>query len=149
VSKENINYEEYYKGFYKIWERSISDALEMWKKRPSQGGNEAGEKTQDFDSVTYYKKFYETWEKTTSEALEKWVNSPLFASNMGKIIEKSSELKKNFDEVVEKGLKNMNIPSKGDIDRILNSINKIEEKINDLTDMVDELKIANKKRSRK
>src|SRR3972149_8255055 len=91
-----------------------------------------------FDYTEHYKKFYETWEKTMSEVLEKWVNSPLFAANIGKAVEKSSEFKKYFDEAVEKTLKNMRFPTKGDIDRVLASINNLEAKVNDLLDKVDD-----------
>jgi hypothetical protein len=67
---------------------------------------------------------------------------------MGKFVEKSSELKKYFDEIVEKSLKNLRLPSKNDIDRIHSSINTIEAKINDLSEMVEELK-SSKKPSKK
>ena len=70
--------------------------------------------------------------------METWVNSPLFASNIGKAVEKSSEIKKYFDEVVEKTLKNMRFPSKSDIDRVLSSINNLEAKMNDLSDKIDD-----------
>jgi hypothetical protein len=148
VSNEDIEYGEYYKRFYDIWEKSMLEALNIWKKNLDKNIKNEGGKSTDFDTVEYYKKFYETWEKTTSEALEKYINSPLFALNMGKFVEKSSELKKYFDEIVEKSLKNLRLPSKNDIDRIHSSINTIEAKINDLSEMVEELK-SSKKPSKK
>jgi hypothetical protein len=149
VSNEDIEYGEYYKRFYDIWEKSMLEALDMWKKNLGKKIENEGDKSTDFNTVEYYKKFYETWEKTTSEALEKYINSPLFALNIGKAVEKSSELKKYFDEVVEKSLKNLRLPSKNDIDRIHSAINTIEAKINDLSDMVEELrssKISSKRK---
>ena len=140
MTDENLEYGEYYKRFYEIWEKSMSEALDIWTKNLDKSVKNEGDKPIDFSSVEYYKKFYETWEKSTSEALEKYINSPLFALNIGKAIEKSSELKKYFDEVVEKSLKNVRLPSKNDVDRIHNAINGIEAKINDLSDMVEELK---------
>lgn len=140
MTDENMEYGEYYKRFYEIWEKSMSEALDIWRKNLDKNIKNEGDKPIDFSSVEYYKKFYETWEKSTSEALEKYINSPLFALNIGKAIEKSSELKKFFDEVVEKSLKNVRLPSKNDIERIHNAINGIEAKINDLSDMVEELK---------
>jgi len=140
VTDENMEYGTYYKRFYEIWEKSMSEALDIWRKNLDKSVKNEGGKPIDFSNVEYYKKFYETWEKSTSEALEKYINSPLFALSIGKAIEKSSELKKYFDEVVEKSLKNVRLPSKNDTDRIHNAINGIEAKINDLSDMVEELK---------
>jgi Poly(R)-hydroxyalkanoic acid synthase subunit (PHA_synth_III_E) len=148
VSEENTEYGEYYKRFYEIWEKSMSEALDIWRKNLDKNIENEDDKPIDFTNIEYYKKFYETWEKSTSEALEKYINSPLFALNVGKAIEKSSELKKYFDEIVEKSLKNVRLPSKSDIDRIHNAINGIEAKINDLSDMVEELK-SSKMPSRK
>ena len=148
MSNEDIEHGEYYKRFYDIWEKSMLEALNIWKKNSDMNIKNEGDKSTEFDIVEYYKKFYETWEKTTSEALEKYINSPLFALNMGKLVEKSSELKKYFDEIVEKSLKNLRLPSKNDIDRIHSSINTIEAKINDLSEMVEELK-SSKKPSKK
>lgn len=142
MTKERFDYTEFYKKFYEGWEKTMPEALEMWTKSPLLNKGESNEKTADFDPISHYKKFYETWEKTTSDAMEMWLNSPLFAANMGKAIEKSSEFKKYLDDVIEKSLKNMRIPTKTDIDKVLASINNIEAKINDLTDKVDELKTS-------
>jgi hypothetical protein len=149
VTNENMEYGEYYKKFYDIWEKSMLEALDIWKKNLDKTIMNEGDKPIDFSNVEYYKKFYETWEKSTSEALEKYINSPLFALNIGKTIEKSSELKKYFDEVIEKSLKNVRLPSKNDIDRIHNAINSIEAKINDLSEMVEELKSSKMPSKRK
>ncbi len=149
MTNENMEYGEYYKKFYDIWEKSMLEALDIWKKNLDKTIMNEGDKPIDFSNVEYYKKFYETWEKSTSEALEKYINNPLFALNIGKTIEKSSELKKYFDEVIEKSLKNVRLPSKNDIDRIHNAINSIEAKINDLSEMVEELKSSKMPSKRK
>ncbi|HWP91945.1 MAG TPA: poly(R)-hydroxyalkanoic acid synthase subunit PhaE [Thermodesulfobacteriota bacterium] len=142
---KNFDYSEFYKKFYEGWEKTMSEAIDIWTKSPFLNKAESADpKNAEFDPVANYKKFYETWEKTTSEALEMWLNSPLFAANMGKAIERSSEFKKYLDEVIEKNLKNMRIPTKTDVDRILSTINNIEAKINDLMDKVDEIKLTKK-----
>lgn len=142
MSKEKFDYTEFYKKFYEGWEKTMSEAMEMWTKSPLLNKGESGGTASEYDPVASYKKFYQTWEKTTSDALEMWLNSPLFTANMGKAVEKSSEFKRYLDEVIEKSLKNVRIPTKTDIDRVLSSINNIEAKINDLTDKVDELKTS-------
>src|SRR3990170_2152193 len=85
-----------------------------------------------FDYMDYYKKFYETWEKSMSEALEMLLKSPLFAASAGKLIEKSSGLKKYLDEVMERSLNNMRLPTKNDIDRVLASLNNLSDKIDEI-----------------
>ena len=136
MSKESADHTEQYKKFYEAWEKTMTDAMDIWKSNPLFKGEAPG----GADNAAHYKKFYETWEKSSSEIMEKWVNSPLFAANVGKAVEKSSELKKYFDEAVEKTLKNMQFLTKNDVDRLHASINKLEEKINDLTDMIEDLK---------
>ncbi|MGQ0793552.1 MAG: poly(R)-hydroxyalkanoic acid synthase subunit PhaE [Deltaproteobacteria bacterium] len=142
MSEQKFDYTENYKKFYESWQKTMSEAVETWMKspflnNPADGG---AAKPSEFDPVAQYKKFYETWEKTTSEAMEAWLKSPLFAASMGKAIEKSSDVKKYLDEVMEKSLKNMHFPTKNDIDRVLASINNVEAKINDLWDKVEDLK---------
>ncbi|HEX3036391.1 MAG TPA: hypothetical protein VHT73_14940 [Thermodesulfobacteriota bacterium] len=144
MNQERFDYMEFYKKFYESWEKTMSEAVDMWAKSPFLSKGEEGAKVPDFDPLTYYKKFYEVWEKTMSEALEMWLRSPLFASTMGKTIERSSEFKKYMNEVMEKSLKNMHVPTKTDIDRVLFAINNIEAKINDLWDKVDEVKVSGK-----
>ena len=140
MGKQSTDYSEHYRKFYDAWQNSMTEAFELWTKNPIFTSKDSENDPTDFDPSSYYKKFYETWEKTTSEILEQWVNSPIFASNIGKTVEKSSEFKKFFDEIIERSLKNMHFPTKTDINNVLNSINNIEAKINDLTDMVDELR---------
>lgn len=137
MSKESFDYTEHYKKFYEAWEKTMSEAMDVWKKNPLVKNSKT--ESEDYDPVAQYKKFYDTWEKSSSEVLEKWVNSPLFAANIGKAVEKSSEFKKYFDDAVEKTLKNMRFPTKSDIDRVLASINNLEAKINDLADKIDDI----------
>ena len=136
MSSESFDYSEQYKKLYEAWEKTMSEAMDVWKKNPL--AKTGVEEAEDYDPMEQYKKFYDAWEKSSSEILEKWVNSPLFAANIGKAVEHSSDLKKHFDEAVEKVLKNMRFPTKTDIERVLSSINNLEEKINDLTDKLDE-----------
>lgn len=149
MSKEGAEFGDYYKRFYDIWEKSMLEALDVWKRRLDKDIKSEVDKSMEFDPVEYYKKFYETWEKTTAEALEKQINSPIFALNLGKAVERSSEFKKYFDELVDKGLKNMRLPSKSDIERIHSAINTIEAKINDLSDMVEDLRSPKKPSKKK
>lgn len=141
MTQERFDYVEFYKKFYEAWEKTMSEAVDMWSKSPMLN-KEQGGKAADFDPMSYYKKFYETWEKTMSEGLETWLKSPLFASSMGKAIERSSEFQKYFNEAIDKSLENMHVPTKTDIDKVLSAVNNVEAKINDLWDKLDDLKAS-------
>jgi hypothetical protein len=151
MSQEKFDQTDYFKKFYEVWEKTLFDTFEMWSKSPfvNKSGAAGNDKPIDFDPAVYYKKFYETWEKSMSEALEMWLKSPLFASSAGKMVEKSSEFKKYMDEVMERSLRNMHFPTKGDIDRILTSLNNLEAKINDIWDKVDEIKTVERASNKK
>ncbi len=146
MSANKSDHADPYKNFYDIWQKTMSEAIEMLSKNPMLDKDKAPSAA-NIDPQEYYKKFYETWEKSSSEMLESWVNSPLFASSMGKALEQSSDFKKYFDEMIDKTLSNLRMPSKNDIDNVLRSIHTLEAKINDLSDKVDDLsKPARKKK---
>ncbi len=138
MSKESFDYSEQYKEFYEKWDKTVSEAMKVWTSSPLFS-KAASENSEEFDPMSHYKKFYEIWEQSSSTLLEEWVNSPLFAASMGRAVEKSSELKKHFDEVVERTLKNMHFPSKSDIEKVQACINNLEAKINDLSDKIEEI----------
>ena len=122
----------------------MSEAMEMWLKSPMLVGEEKG---LDVDT---FKRFYEVWEKATSEAMEMWLKSPLFAASAGKAVEKSAEFKKYIDDIIERTLKNMHLSTKGDVGRVLASLNNLESRVNDLAEKIDELQPKeSRKRSKK
>ncbi len=71
-----------------------------------------------------------------------WLNSPLFAASAGKAVGKSAEFKKYIDDITERTLKGMHLPTKGDVDRVLASLNNLESRVNDLAEKIDELQSA-------
>jgi len=149
MTKRTTETADFYKKFYKAWENALGEAFDMWAKSPFLSKNKTGSEPADgtkFDPNTYYKRFYEVWEKYFSETLEAWEKTPLFSQAVGKAVERSSELKKTVDDIMERTLRNMNLPSKNDIDRALAAINKIEEKVNDLIDKVDEIAASMEKK---
>jgi hypothetical protein len=139
MSEQNFSHAEFYKRFYDIWEKTLGEAFDIWAKSPFLKNAPSVEGDPNFNPNVYYKKFYDIWEKTTSEAVEMWLKTPLFASTVGKAVEQSSEFKRYVDQVMERSLKSLQLPTKGDIDKTLAAINKIEEKINDLIEKVEEL----------
>ncbi|MCH8028598.1 MAG: hypothetical protein IH874_01530 [Candidatus Dadabacteria bacterium] len=145
MSTENFDQKQFYKNLFGIWEKTIDETFKLWSKSPFTESPSNKDGNSEVDPKSYYKKFYSVWEQNLSEALESWLKTPYFSATVGKGIERSSELKKYFDQVIERSLKTMHMPTKGDVNKALAAINKIEEKVNDLIDKVDELNSYRKK----
>jgi len=138
MTSEKFDQENFQKKLYENWGKTMSEAFALFAKNPIVQGTESGNASQDPQAE--YKKLFSVWEETMSEALESWMKTPLFSAAVGQAIDKSSQLKQYFDEGMERNLKNMQLPTKSDIDKILMSIIKIEERINDLIERVEDLK---------
>jgi len=138
VPEPSPELKDYYKKFYEAWKNTVVESSDIWNSRLSNAEDSSPENKED-NHIDTYKKFYEVWEKSASDALETWVNSPIFASNIGKTINSTSDVKIQLNKIVEGYLKSMRLPTKGDVDKALASIVLIEEKLNDLLDKVDDL----------
>lgn len=146
MSTQNFDQVEFYKKFYKIWENTLDEAFNIWSKSPMMKNTETTGKKETLQPDEYFKKFFKNWEGNMSETLESWMKTPFFTAAIGKGIEKSSEIKKYVDQIMVRSLKTMQLPTKGDIDKALTAINKIEEKVNDLLDQVEEIKASSVKK---
>jgi len=138
VPEPSPELKDYYKKFYEAWKNTVIESSDISVSNFSNSKNSTSQNSED-NHIDTYKKFYEVWEKSASEALETWVNSPIFASNMGKTINSTSDVKIQLNKIVEGYLKSMRLPTKGDVNKALASIVLIEEKLNDLLNKVDRL----------
>lgn len=84
------------------------------------------------------KSMFETWEKTMAESLERLTHDESFLKNMGNAVSNSLDLKKQFEENLEKYLRAINMPTKSDLERMLGYLHRIETKLLDLEDKIDE-----------
>ena len=95
-------------------------------------------KKKELDEVYYlgyFKKLYESWEESTHNMLEVWFNSPL----MDRAVEKSSEFKNYVQTFMEQSLEKRNTPQKGEIDKLINTVDALELKISKLEDKIQYL----------
>lgn len=83
----------------------------------------------------YFKKLYESWEESTHNMMDVWFNSPL----MDRAVEKSSEFKNYVKTFMEQSLEKRNIPQKGEMDKLINTIDALELKISKLEEKIDNL----------
>ncbi len=101
---------DYYKKFYEAWKNTVVESSDIWNSSLSNADVSSPENNED-NHIDTYKKFYEVWEKSASDALETWVNSPIFASNIGKTINSTSDVKIQLNKIVEGYLKSMRLPN--------------------------------------
>jgi hypothetical protein len=98
----------------------------------------------ELDYFSYFKKLYESWEKSMSQALEVWLKNPLLTNTTEKAIEKSAEFKTYIHDIMERTLRQRYFPIKDDMDKVIMSLDKLEIRVNELSDRFNELEGADK-----
>jgi len=88
-------------------------------------------------------KFYETWSKAWSQSMSETASSERFAEAMGKQMETQldsfAQVRKSFGEMMDAYLKEMNLPSRGEITGLAERLTSIEIKLDDLDARLDEM----------
>lgn len=116
---------------------------------PSQFGK------QFMDPTQFGKQFYEQMEKTFIEKMNELIHNPSFLANISKGVEAGLDSKKKNDDLMKNYLEKMNMPTREDTAKILQYLQKIEaklldleEKIEDLSDGISEIKTSMKNSSK-
>ncbi|MBF0501040.1 MAG: hypothetical protein HQM09_12955 [Candidatus Riflebacteria bacterium] len=78
----------------------------------------------------------EQWEKNMAESVERLTKDEEFLRNISKAFTASLDMKHQLETHIEKYLKSINMPTKGDLERILSYLQRIEEKLLDLEDHI-------------
>ena len=86
-----------------------------------------------------YEKFYGDWLKNTGDMMEKIMRMPGFAGYSWEIFKTSTGFQKMFQEMMELYMKNMKIPTHGDIDELSQRVNYLDDKIEILEKKIKEL----------
>ncbi|MFZ2957182.1 MAG: hypothetical protein WA705_09850 [Candidatus Ozemobacteraceae bacterium] len=87
----------------------------------------------------------EQWEKTMADSIERMTKDEAFLKNISKAFSSSLDVKHQLETQIEKYLKSINMPTKGDLERILSYLQRIEEK---LLDLEDQIQIAEERRGK-
>lgn len=77
---------------------------------------------------SYFKKLFESWEESTNKLMDVWMNSPL----MDRAVEKSSEFKNYIHSFMEQTLEQRYLPEKRDMEKLIDTLDSLGEKIADL-----------------
>ena len=95
-------------------------------------------KKNDFEQIYYFgyfKKLYESWEESTNKLMDVWMSSPL----MERAVEKSSEFKNYIHNFIDNTLEKRYLPEKRDMDKLIDTLDTLGEKIAELEDRITDL----------
>lgn len=84
---------------------------------------------------SYFKKLYESWEESTNKLMDVWMSSPL----MDRAVEKSSEFKNYIHNFIENTLEKRYLPEKCDMEKLIDTLDSLGEKIAKLEDRITDL----------
>ncbi len=102
------------------------------------------EKKKDYEEIyyfSYFKKLFESWEESTNKLMDVWMNSPL----MERAVEKSSEFKSYIHSFMEHTLEQRYLPEKKDMDKLIDTLDSLGEKIAELESKITDLQTSAKK----
>jgi len=91
------------------------------------------------DPFTMSSKMIEQMEALFIERMKEMLGSPSFLSSLSKGVESGLEGKKEFDSALKKHMESLNIPTRDDIAKILIYLQRIESKVADLEESVEDL----------
>jgi polyhydroxyalkanoic acid synthase PhaR subunit len=104
------------------------------------------------DPTQFTKQFYEQMEKNFIDKINEMIHNPSFPSSISKSVESGLDGKKKTDDLMKTYLEKMNMPTREDTAKILQYLQKMESRIIELEekieDLQDEIKKQNKKSSK-
>ncbi|MBL8610139.1 MAG: hypothetical protein JNL38_22580 [Myxococcales bacterium] len=87
-----------------------------------------------------FKKGFDAWENATAKYLEVWLKSPMVLGPSGAMLSSAMRTKATYDKMVAGMWGTMGLPTKRDQERALYTLNKLESRIYDLEEKLEELK---------
>lgn len=122
-------YNESMKEFFTLW----TDLTFSMIKNPMETAAKAY-KTEHFE------KLYDIYSKNMSLMMEQFYRTPEFAAKSWDMFKGTRGFQKYFGEMVEAGLKNLNIPTSGTIDELSSRIDSLEDRLCSLEKSISEHK---------
>jgi hypothetical protein len=87
-----------------------------------------------------YKKGFEAWENLTADLLEKWTKSPLMLKPMAVLLTQAIKARGTQEKMMSAWWTMMGLPTKRDQQRTLFALHKLESRLMDLEERLDEIK---------
>jgi hypothetical protein len=85
-----------------------------------------------------YKKGFDAWESATAKLLESALRSPLILKPSGAMLTSVMRIKAASDRAAASFWGSMGLPTKRDQERTLHALNKLESRLNDLQEKLEE-----------
>jgi chemotaxis regulatin CheY-phosphate phosphatase CheZ len=102
--------------------------------------NQSAERSSMFQATQeFLKQSYQLWEQLTSQYMESLIRNQEFLAMTGKALEQSVQFKQQIDRLVEASLANLQLPTRGEMERALHKLNELESLLRDLHAKVDRL----------
>ena len=99
-----------------------------------------------FDPTSFGKEYFDEMNKKFIEQFNQALRNPSFLSEMSKQMASGIQSKKVMDDSMKKYLEAMNLPTREDIDKIMQYLQSVEsrivgleEKLEDIEDKIDKL----------
>lgn len=110
----------------------------------------AKEKTErESPYLNYFQQLFDSWEKSMSMAVETWFKSPTFDKTSEESSEVAGKLQSYMYDIMDKTLQNRFIPLKRDVEKVFESLETIESRLEDLTVVIDDIEKHIKERPAK
>ena len=85
-----------------------------------------------------WKKSFDVWENETAKYLEVVMKSPLVLGPSGKLLSSTMKVKTTADHALARLWGGLGLPTKRDQERILHALNKLESRLLDLEEKIDD-----------
>lgn len=86
-----------------------------------------------------FNKFFSMWEQNASELFENILRNPVLLQSMGKVMTGAMEMKAQRDKTMASFLKEMNLPTREEMDRALNKLNEMEPLLREVDRKVNKI----------
>jgi len=90
-------------------------------------------------SQDFMKQTYQIWEQFTKQYTDSLLRNQQFLDMTGKALENSLQFKQQIDQIVEAAISNMQLPTKGDMDRTQHKLNELEGLLRDANEKLERL----------
>jgi len=87
-----------------------------------------------------FKKGFDAWENSTAKYMEVWLKSPMILGPAGAMLSRAMRGKAAYDKMMGDMWGNVGLPTKRDQERTLHVLHKLESRLFDLEEQLQELK---------
>ncbi len=85
-----------------------------------------------------YKKGFDAWENATAKVMETWLKSPLVLKPSGAMLTSMMRMKSASDRMTAMWWGSLGLPTKRDQERTLHALHKLESRLNDLGEKLED-----------